>query len=947
MSKDLEIIKELEIRIYRKLDHRYSMDENEKIIGLELYRLEISDISLLKDLKNLTHLDLTNNQISDISSLKDLKNLTHLDLHYNLISDISFLKDLKNLTYLDLHGNEISDISSLKDLKNLTHLYLNDNQISDISSLKDLKNLTYLDLHDNRISDISSLKDLKNLIHLNLVYNQISDISSLKDLKNLTYLDLHDNRISDISSLKDLKNLIHLNLVYNQISDISSIKHLENLTHLYLNDNQISDISPLKDLENLYHLVLTNNEITELPVEIFNFKGNLLNIFGANPIEFPPMEIIKKGKEAVKAYFESLEGKKRILNEVKMLLVGDGGAGKTSLVKRLLIEKFDQNEPQTHGININHWEVEQGESKVKVNIWDFGGQEIMHATHQFFLSKRSLYVLVLDGRKDEKTEYWLKHVKSFGGDSPVLVVINKIDTHPGFDVNRLFLMEKYKNIKGFFRLSCASGEGIESFSQKLIHELVKVELIYTTWAETWFKVKTRLEKMNKDFITYDEYKTLCMKENIITKISQDTLVDFLHDLGVVLHFKDFKLQETHVINPEWVTTAVYKIINSKDLAESKGLLKLNLLEKILKQEKDTDYYYPRDKYRFIIDLMQKFELCYEIDSETILIPDLLEIQEPSFDFDYAPALKFLIQYDFLPRSIMPRFIVKMHKDIKNELNWRTGAVLENKSFNSTAVVKSDNEEKRIHIYVQGEQKRDYFSAILHTFREINSSFEKLEAIEKVPMPDEPGITVSYKHLIRLEQKGREYYEPDGSEKEYNVKQLLGTVDKNMYNQLLDQLIKEFKILSKLEPQKRGFEFEKFLNRLFELYDLNPRNSFKNTGEQIDGSFQMDNDTFLVEAKWQKNKIGQDDLLVFDGKISRKAKWTRGLFISISGFSDDGQIAFSKGQSTSIIGMDSSDLEYILDRKLTLPEAISLKLRHTAETNDFFAPLPELKKNTVT
>jgi small GTP-binding protein len=729
-----------------------------------------------------------------------------------------------------------------------------------------------------------------------------------------------------------------------EISDISFLKDLKKLTRLYLGRNQISDIFFIKDLENLNHLDLTNNKISELPVEVSNWKGNLLDIFAENPIKIPPEEIVKKGKKAVKAYLESLEGKKRVLNEVKMILVGDGGAGKTSLVKQLIGEKFDKNEPQTHGININHWEVKSKQAKMKINTWDFGGQEIMHAAHQFFLSKRSLYVLVLDGRKDEKTEYWLKHVKGFGGDSPVLVVINKIDANPGFDVNRPFLLEKYKNIKGFFRVSCATGEGIESFSKALINELAKVELIHTIWAESWFNVKTQLEKMTEDFISYDDYKILCQEEKVLKKISQDTLVDFLHDLGVVLHFKDFKLQETHVINPEWVTNAVYKIINSKGIAESKGLLKLNMLDDILKQEKDTDYYYPGNKHSYIIDLMQKFELCYEIDSETILIPDLLQIQEPSFDFNYATALKFLIQYDFLPRSIMPRFMVKMHKDIKDKLQWRTGVVLENKSFNSRAVVKSDNEEKRIHIYVQGEQKRDYFAAIIHSLREINNNFEKLEATEKVPMPDEQNITVSYEHLIRLEKKGREYYEPDGSEKEYNVKQLLGTIDKQIYMQLsLAKRKNEFQDLLKLKPHQRGFEFEKFLIQLFKIFDLNPRNSFRNTGEQIDGSFQMGSDIYLVEAKWHGKKIRGEALFTFEGKVSRKAKWTRGLFISISGFTKNGLKAFSKGQSTSIIGMDGSDLEYILEGYLMLSEAISLKLRHAAETNEFFAPLPELKK----
>ena len=116
-----------------------------------------------------------------------------------------------------------------------------------------------------------------------------------------------------------------------------------------------------------------------------------------------------------------------------------------------------------------------------------------------------------------------------------------------------------------------------------------------------------------------------------------------------------------------------------------------------------------------------------------------------FYFDYDAALKFVIDYDFLPRSVMPRFIVKMHNDIvRGELRWRTGVVLEDNAFHSTAVIKVDVDDEKLYIYVDGEQKRDYFSAILFTLRGINRSFEKLKAIEKVPLPGEPEVTVSYK-----------------------------------------------------------------------------------------------------------------------------------------------------------------------------------------------------------
>jgi internalin A len=233
-----------------------------------------------------------------------------------------------------------------------------------------------------------------------------------------------------------------------------------------------------------------------------------------------------------------------------------------------------------------------------------------------------------------------------------------------------------------------------------------------------------------------------------------------------------------VLEPKWVINAVYKIINSDKLAACNGVLKLKLLEELLKKEEEDDYDCPREKYRYIIDLMKKFELCYEIDKETVLLPDLLEVQEPEFYFDYDAALKFVIDYDFLPRSVMPRFIVKMHNDIaRGELRWRTGVVLEDNAFHSTAVIKADVRDEKLYIYVDGEQKRDYFSAIRKTFRDINDSFEKLEATELVPLPDNDEIAIEYAELIGYEQMGKDEYIMGRLRKTYKVKELLDGIEK--------------------------------------------------------------------------------------------------------------------------------------------------------------------------
>lgn len=626
------------------------------------------------------------------------------------------------------------------------------------------------------------------------------------ELKNLEKLWLIRCKISELPiEMFELKNLVELHLGNNNITQISaSIKNLEKLKKLNLSGN------------NLYRLP---REITDLGIELKWEDGTGTSLPGIfvedNPFESPPIEIVKEGRGAVIEYFKSLEvGERLPLNEVKVLLVGDGGAGKTSLVKQLLGQKFNKNESQTHGISIRDWKVKEDGKSINVHFWDFGGQEIMHATHQFFLSRRSLYVLVLDGRKEEDAEYWLKHIESFGGDSPILVILNKMDENPGFEVNRRFLKEKYKGIKSFHRISCKKATGIDEFSEKLSEELAKVKILETTWAKSWFNVKSQLEKMTNNFISYDEYRGICENENINEKAGMDTLVDFLNDLGIVLHFKDFRLLDTHVLEPKWITQAVYKIINSEKLAKGKGVLKLSSLDQILRKKKKSDFYYPRDRYPYIVELMKKFELCYEIDEQTVLIPDLLEVAEPQIDFNDGDCLRFLIEYDFLPKSVVPRFIVKIHKDIKGQLRWRTGVVLEDKSFDSTAVIKADERDKKIYIYVNGEQRRDYFSVIRHAFLTINNSFEKLQFVEKVPMPDETSITVSYQHLTRLEKMGVEKYIPDGSEKAYKIKDLLGTiyVEKKTEEEILRLLTK---IKNKTDDQ------ESLVKKANEIIQLQP------------------------------------------------------------------------------------------------------------------------------
>lgn len=551
---------------------------------------------------------------------------------------------------------------------------------------------------------------------------------------------------------------------------------MKNLTVLWIQRNQISSLT---------------KEIVDWGMEIRweqYFSGEKGIFLEGNPLESPPIEIVKQGTEAVKEYFKSLEVEKRALNEVKVLLVGKGGAGKTSLVKRLTGRGFDMEEPQTAGVNIvniEDWQVGSEEKGIKVHFWDFGGQDIMQATHQMFYSVRSLYVLVLNAREEPEAEDWLKHIESFGGESPILVVINKIDENQNYDVNRKSLREKYRGIKDFYRISCKSGEGIEGFSRRLQEELGKVELVRSLWGRDWLKVKEELENSKKDYITYSDYKEICLGANVTSNEAQRTLLEYLHALGVILHFEGYDVKDTQVLNPAWMTEAIYRILNSKKLSENKGYLRKEWLGEILneneskkskKKSKRKARVYSEQEERYIVDLMAKFQLCFELvdDRDIVLVPDLLDEQEPEFDFEEEKFIDFHFEYDFLPKSVMPRFIIRRHRDIEGRLCWRTGTVLNDEAYRARALVKLDKQEKRIYIRVNGKQRRDYFSTIRKTFVDVNAGFQNLKVKQCIGLEDDDRV--EYDELIADEIEGHDTKLRIKSGKRYRVAELLGQIE---------------------------------------------------------------------------------------------------------------------------------------------------------------------------
>ncbi len=424
-------------------------------------------------------------------------------------------------------------------------------------------------------------------------------------------------------------------------------------------------------------------------------------------------------------------------NEAKLILVGNGEVGKTCLVNRLITGKFIEDKI-TEGIHISKWEIDAPDSEnneIKLNIWDFGGQEIYHATHQFFLTTRSVYLLVWNARKAKNYDniyYWLHTIEAFGEDSPIILVMSKMNESDD-DLNLKDLKTKFPQIRGYLKIDSKDGKGFSQLNEEIRKTAWSLTLMKVLWVDSWYKVREKLEGLKEYWISYDKFYKTCLSEGLDNK-NINILDEYLHELGVTLHFKDrVGLNNIVILKPEWATNAFYKILSTKSVLHREGVLLQSELGQIWDKEK-----YPPDIHPHLMELMNKFELAYKLpDESNYLVPELLSNSSPK-DFEWDPKndLCFYYCYDyFLPPGIITRFIVRMHQDIEKKRNgmplcWRSGAVL--KLNKSRALVEMSPDERQIKIRIKGDTRREALAVICYHLDHINESIKKVKFSKQIP-----------------------------------------------------------------------------------------------------------------------------------------------------------------------------------------------------------------------
>ncbi len=493
-----------------------------------------------------------------------------------------------------------------------------------------------------------------------------------------------------------------------------------------------------------------------------------------------PEEIKEKGAAAVADYLINLREGANRLNEARIIILGEKGAGKTCLARKLIDPNAEmtKEDESTAGVDTTLWKLEK--EKINVNIWDFAGHTVTHAVHKFFLSERSLYIIVYDGRSEDRNrlKYWLDHMKNYGGDSKAIILVNERDGHKP-DIPENFLKSKYP-IERFESFSIGNNpEKLGEFRQFVIR--------YISTNPSWdnqkiptkyFKVKEKLgelfvrgvESKGEEYISRDKFDEIAKDYEIE---EPDKLLSNLHALGISLWYPDIEGYDTLVLNPEWISQGVYQVINWLKNVKIHSLV-LDDFNEIFKENIDR---YPVEQHEFIFNLMIHYELAYKAkNTNRLVIPHLLDEDQPAkeyfpeFKLDDSLMLKYHSEQP-IPPDVIPRFIVRMNRDIKKVsrkncvLVWRYGVILE---IGNKAIALVQKDGQNISVQVKGIEKKEYLTEIRDTLNDIYDSYktkkpelryrvtrygEILEEIE-----EQHPVWVSERKIAGYSKKNRMYYD---------------------------------------------------------------------------------------------------------------------------------------------------------------------------------------------
>jgi internalin A len=684
-----------------------------KLIKLTTLDLSFNQLESLPEtlgnLVTLRTLNLSRNQVVLVpDTLANLTALDTLDLSRNQLEAVpESLQNLSDLNFLNLWGNKLASVPEwVGNLTALTTLDLRRNRLESLpESLGNLTALTALKLWDNRLVSLpESLANLTELETLELRENRLTSVpESLANLTALTVLDLSGNHLVSVpESLGNLTALSILNLSDNHLLSVpESLGDLTALHTFNLSRNRLSSLpESLGSLTALTILNLGGNKLTALPVQLADLlAGNLELTTEGNPLADPLPELAERGTEELATYLRSLYDAEPQY-EAKLLVVGEGNVGKTSLIAALRSAPFVEGRPTTHGIEITPLTIQDSSAgrDITVRAWDFGGQDVYRITHQFFFTRRALYVVAWSarqGQEQDEVEGWLRRIRlRVGQEARAALVATHCDERwPELDypdLERVFP----GMLVGAFETDSLTGLGIDRLRQAIGEEVARLPLMGQLWSPRWVAAREEILARGKSEpqIWYWQLAEICRRHGL-SEPETNTLSKLMHDLGLIVYYSDDDgLRDIVVLNPEWLTKAISDVLEDEATRKAGGILDHSRLGQIWERHSGYESRY----HPYFLRLMEKFDISYRIESDEArsLVAQLVPLQRPSFDWQEARepsaatrTLTLLCRMSETAPGLIQWLTVRHHRD-STGVYWRRGVFLRHRiaAYHSEALL---------------------------------------------------------------------------------------------------------------------------------------------------------------------------------------------------------------------------------------------------------------------
>ncbi|HEX5733912.1 MAG TPA: COR domain-containing protein [Blastocatellia bacterium] len=475
-----------------------------------------------------------------------------------------------------------------------------------------------------------SLGQLTHLQSLSLSYNHLTSLpESLGQLKKLRYLGIYSNKLKSLpESLGQLTHLEDLQAFSNQLTSLpESLSGLSQLDSLLVSDNQLTALpETLGELKKLSELKLWGNMVSDLPVALAQLEHlRNLNLNG-NPLNPELAAAYAEGIEAVKRYLRAKAGNQVMLNEAKLILIGEGEVGKSCLLDALRGDPWMEHD-STHGIEIKAVKVKDPETvtEITMNGWDFGGQPIYKPTHQLFFSSPAVYLVVWKPREGPQQGFvkeWIKLVKHRAPDAKILVVA----THggpgqrqPDIDKQELWDLFGREMVRDSFLIDSKPDEktgerrGIVKLKDAIAQVAASLPEMGRKVPARWQQAREALKQINAAYLPLERVLEICREH----KMDEDEAKDFVrisHRLGHLIHYEhDPLLRDIVVLKPDWLATAISFVLDDKQTREAHGLVSFARLSQLWDDPaRAEEFRYDPKLHPLFLRLMERFDLSYKV-----------------------------------------------------------------------------------------------------------------------------------------------------------------------------------------------------------------------------------------------------------------------------------------------------------------------------------------------